>query len=95
MLSVKLICVGKMKERFFIDAFAEYAKRLGGYCRFECIELAEQKLSDNPSEKEIGAALLKEAAEIGKNIPNDAYLVAMCVEGRQMPSETMGKLIIA
>lgn len=93
MLSVKLICVGKMKERFFIDAFAEYAKRLGGYCRFECIELAEQKLSDNPSEKEIGAALLKEAAEIGKNIPNDAYLVAMCVEGRQMPSDTMGKLI--
>lgn len=93
MLSVKLVCVGKMKERFFIDAFAEYAKRLGGYCRFECTELAEQKLGDNPSQKEINAALLKEAAEISKNIPSDAYLVAMCVEGRQMPSEAMGKLI--
>lgn len=93
MLSVKLICVGKMKEKFYIDAFAEYSKRLGGYCRFECVELAEQKLGDAPSDKEIKAALLKEATEIAKNIPNDAYLVAMCVEGRQMPSEAMGKLI--
>jgi len=92
-LSVKLICVGKMRERFYIDAFNEYAKRLQAYCRFECVELTEQRLSDSPSEKEIAAALEKEAAEIMKAIPPDAYLCAMCVEGSQFPSEEMGRLI--
>lgn len=93
MLSVKLICVGKMKERFYVDAFAEYVKRLGAYCRFECLELAEQRLSEAPSDKEISAALAKEAGDILKAVPPDAYLVAMCVEGRQLPSEGVAKLI--
>lgn len=93
MQSVKLICVGKMRERFYIDAFSEYAKRLQAYCRFECVELTEQRLPENPSQKEITAALDREAAEIIKNIPTDAYIVAMCVEGRQMKSEGMAKLI--
>ena len=93
MLTVRLICVGKMREKFYMDAFSEYAKRLGAYCRFACVELAETRLSDAPSQKEIAAALEKEAADIIKNIPPDAYLVAMCVEGRQMPSEGMARLI--
>lgn len=93
MLAVRLICVGKMRERFYIDAFNEYAKRMQGYCRFECIELIEQRLGDNPSEKEIAAALEKEAADIMKNIPQDAYVCAMCVEGSQYPSEEMGRII--
>lgn len=93
MLAVTLICVGKMRERFYIDAFSEYSKRLGAYCRFACIELSETRLPDSPSQKEIAAALEKEAAEIEKNIPSDAYTVAMCVEGRQMPSEAVAKLL--
>lgn len=93
MLSVRLICVGRMREKFYIDAFAEYAKRLGAYCRLECVELAEQRISDSPSAKEIAAALEKEAGEILKNVPEGAFLTAMCVEGRQMPSEGMARLI--
>ena len=93
MLNVKLICVGRMREKYFIDAFAEYEKRLGAYCRFECVELAENKLSDDPSDKEISAALEKEGAEILKNIPPDAYVAAMCIEGKQMPSEKLAALI--
>ena len=93
MLSVKLICVGKMREKFFIDAFAEYTKRLGAYCKFECIEPAEVRLSDNPSQAEINAALEKESADILRQVPQDAFLVAMCVEGKQVPSETMAELI--
>ena len=50
-LNVRLICVGKMRERFYIDAFSEYSKRLGAYCRFELTELAEEKLPDSPSRK--------------------------------------------
>ena len=93
MLSVRLVCVGKMRERFYIDAFAEYAKRLRAYCKLDCVELAEQRLSEQPSQKEILAALEAESADIMKNIPPDAYVVAMCVEGRQMKSEGMAKLI--
>ena len=95
MLAVKLVCVGKMRERFFTDAFAEYAKRLRAYCRLECVELTEQRLSDNPSQNEIAAALAREAADIGRNIPTDVYVVAMCVEGRQMKSEGIAALIAA
>ncbi len=93
MLNVRLVCVGKMRERFYIDAFAEYAKRLQAYCRFECVELSEQRLGDSPSEKEIAAALEREAAEIMRSIPPDAFVCAMCVEGSQCPSEDMGRMI--
>lgn len=93
MLAVKLICVGKMREKFYLDAFSEYAKRLGAYCRFELTELAEVRLPDAPSQKEIAAALEKEATGIVKSIPTDAYTVALCVEGRQMPSEELAKLL--
>ena len=86
MLGVTLICVGKMKEKHYISAFEEYQKRLGAFCRFELIEIPEQRLSEEPSEKEIAGALEKEAAEIEKKIPNGAALVAMCVEGTQKSS---------
>ena len=49
MLSVTLICVGKMKEKFYIEAAAEYVKRLSAYCKLNIVELPEQKLSQNPS----------------------------------------------
>ena len=95
MLYVKLICVGKLREAYYIDAFREYAKRLGAYCRFECAEIPEQRLPDAPVEKEITSALEREAAEVLKAIPPDAFLCALCVEGKLMPSEDMAGLIAA
>ncbi len=95
MLAVKLICVGKMRERFYTEAFAEYAKRLGAYCRFECAETPEQRLPETPSAAEIGAALEKEAAEILRLIPQDACAVALCVEGKPLSSEDLAGLIAA
>ena len=87
MLNIKLICVGKMKEKHYISAFEEYRKRLGAYCRFELVELNEQRIPENPSDKEISLALEKEAAEIEKQIPSGAALCAMCIEG-DMKSST-------
>ena len=95
MLNVKLICVGKMREKFYIDAFEEYRKRLQTYCRLELVEITEQRLSDRPAEKKITAALEREGQEILKAVPANAYLVALCVEGKQMPSEGMAELIAA
>ena len=93
MLAVKLICVGRMREKFYTEAFAEYRKRLGAYCKFECVEIAEQRLGDDPTPGEIAAALEKEAAEIEKAIPADACLVALCVEGREKSSEEPAALV--
>ena len=92
MLAVKLICVGKMRERFYIDAFEEYRKRLGAYCRLECQEIAEQRLGDSPTQGQIGTALEKEAAEILRSIPADAFVAALCVEGREKSSEEFASL---
>ena len=93
MLNIKFICVGRMRERFYLDAFAEYQKRLGAYCRLDCVDIAEQRLPENPSDAQIAAALEKEAGEILKAIPADAYVVALCVEGKQFPSEFMAELV--
>ena len=91
MCGVTLLCVGKMKEKYYVDAFAEYQKRLGAFCRFEALELPEQRLGEDPSEKEIAAALDREAAEIEKHIPTGAAVIAMCVEGRQLSSPALAE----
>ncbi|MBQ9974263.1 MAG: 23S rRNA (pseudouridine(1915)-N(3))-methyltransferase RlmH [Oscillospiraceae bacterium] len=82
MQRVSLICVGKLKEKFYIDATAEYRKRLQRHCKFDLIELPEVRLGDNPSPAEIHRALAAEAAAIREKIDDRAAVVAMCVEGK-------------
>jgi len=91
MCGVTLICVGKLKEKYYGDAFAEYQKRLGAFCRFELEEISEQRLSENPAQGEIAAALDREAAEIEKRIPSGAAVIAMCVEGKSMSSPALAQ----
>ncbi len=93
MLSIRLVCVGKLREQFFVDAFNEYSKRLSAYCKFECAELNETKLGSSPSDKVIAAALDKEAADIERALGKDAYVIAMCVEGKQLKSEDLAQRI--
>ncbi len=92
MLNITLICVGKMKEAHYVSAYAEYEKRLKPYSKFELIELSEAKLPSSPSNADILAALEKEASEIERCIPKGSYLVAMCIEGRQLSSEELAEL---
>ena len=89
MLRVRLICVGRLKERFYTEAVAEYQKRLSAFCRLEPVELQEERLSAKPSQAEIDAALRKEAAEIEKSLLKDAKLVCLCVEGEACSSEEL------
>lgn len=93
MVSVKVICIGKIKESFFRDAIGEYTKRLSRYCSFEIKELSESPISDNPSEAEIKGALKKEAQQIRAQIPAGAYTVALCIEGKELSSEELSKKI--
>ena len=89
MLAVRLICVGKLGEKFWAEAVREYEKRLGAYCKLEIIELPEQRLPQAPSDGEIAQALDKEAALIEAKIPQGAAVVALCVEGKEMSSEQL------
>ena len=93
MLSIHMICVGKLKEKFYIEAAAEYAKRLSGYCRLTLIELPEERLPADPSAAQIEAALAKEAEAIRAKIPPRSSVVALCVEGRQRSSEELSSLM--
>lgn len=93
MLEVNIICVGKLKEKFYTDASVEYTKRLGAYCRISVTELSEKKRPASPSPKETEAALLKEAEDIRAAIPKGAAVIAMCIEGREMSSPQLADAI--
>ena len=86
MQKVTVLCVGKLKEPFYMQAVSEYQKRLSRHCKLEIVELPEQKLSDDPSDAEIEQSLLKEAALIGEKLPKGGALIAMCVEGTELSS---------
>ena len=79
MLSIRLICVGKLGEKFWKQACDEYEKRLSAYCRLEIIELPEQRLPDAPSAGQIEAALKKESELIDAKIPAGSTVIAMCI----------------
>ncbi len=91
MLGIRLICVGKLGEKFWKDAVKEYEKRLAGYCKLEIVELPEQRLPDRPSEGQIEAALRKESDLIRAKIPQGAAVIAMCIEGKTMSSEQLAE----
>ncbi|MFI3250785.1 MAG: 23S rRNA (pseudouridine(1915)-N(3))-methyltransferase RlmH [Eubacteriales bacterium] len=89
MLKVHLIVVGKLKEKFFLDASDEYIKRLGGYCNFTLTQIPEEKLPSHPSEREILAALHKEGGQILSKVPSDSALIPLCVEGKTLSSQAL------
>jgi len=86
MQKVTLLCVGKLKEKFYVEAVSEYTKRLTRHCKLEILELPEQRLSDSPSQGEIDAALEREAAAIREKLPKGGAVIAMCIEGKLMDS---------
>ena len=85
--------MGKLKEKFYADAVAEYTKRLGRFCKLDIAELAEERLPEDPSPAQIGAALAKEADAIRGKLPPSAYVIAMCVEGKTRSSEELARLM--
>ena len=89
MFEMTLITMGKLKEKFYISAAAEYEKRLKGYCQFKLLELPESRLPDNPSPAEISAGLEKEADLIISKIPKGAWFCVLTPEGKMLSSEAM------
>ncbi len=92
MQNIRLICVGKLKENYLREAFAEYEKRLRPFCRFQLFELPEERLPGEPS-----AALIEKALELeGERILKAAEgseIFALCIEGEPLSSETFAEKI--
>ena len=94
MFEITLIAMGKLKEKFYISAAAEYEKRLKGYCQFKILELPEVRLPDNPSPAEITAGLEKEADMILSKIPKNTWFCTLTPEGKLLSSEMLATKLI-
>jgi 23S rRNA (pseudouridine1915-N3)-methyltransferase len=88
-MNIKLIVIGKLKEKYLRDGCDEYIKRLTKFCNLKIVELDEYKLPDKPSQKDIDNALSNEAKNILKHC--EGYIVSMCIEGTQISSEDLAQ----
>lgn len=93
MLNVSVIAVGKIKEKYFTDAIAEYSKRLGRYCRLTVTEVRDEPTPEKPSGRETELILQKEGARIAEKISDSAYVIALCIEGKMLDSVELSKEI--
>ena len=94
MQRVTVLCVGKLKEKFYIDAAAEYVKRLQRHCKLELIELPEQRLPDDPSPAEIQKALRAEGDAIREKLPKGGAVIALCIEGKPCSSQELSRRMV-
>ena len=91
MFEITLLAMGKLKEKFYLSAAAEYEKRLKGFCQFRLLELPEVRLPEDPSSAEVAAGLEKEAEVILSKIPKGAWFCVFTPEGKMLSSEDLAK----
>lgn len=92
-MRISIVCVGKIKETFYREALAEYAKRLSKYCKFEIIEVQDEKTPDGASENLCNQIMEKEAAKIESKIPDGSYIIVTAIEGTKYDSVSFAKKI--
>lgn len=90
-MNIKIICIGKLKEKYWTEAVAEYVKRISRFARIEIIELKETRISDRPSEAEEESVKKSEGAEILKKIKKDDYCITLEIKGKELSSEQFAK----
>lgn len=92
-MKITILCVGKIKEKYFRDGIAEYMKRLGRYCKPEIIEVPDEKTPDGASDRMEKQIKEKEAARLSNYIKDDAYVIALAIEGKEYSSEKFAEKI--
>ena len=92
-MKITIITVGKIKEKYLRDAIAEYSKRLSKYCKMEIIEVADEKTPENASETMNETIKSREAERILKYLKDDAYVMTLEIQGKQMTSEELAEKI--
>lgn len=91
MLYINIVCVGKVKEKFFREAIDEYSKRLSKYCKIEITELPDEKIPDKLNESIINEVKQKECTNIINHLKKDSYLIALDLKGKEFSSEDFSK----
>lgn len=92
-MKISILCVGKVKEKFYRDAIDEFSKRLSRYCKLEIIEAADEKTPDQASDVEVKQIKDKEGERLLKNIKDDAYVITLEIEGKMLDSEELSRKI--
>ena len=92
-MKISIICVGKIKEKFYRMALDEYSKRLSRYCKLEILEVADEKTPDNARDHEVELIKDKEGERILKNIRRDATVIALAIDGKMLSSEQLADKI--
>lgn len=90
-MNIIIICIGKLKEKYWREALEEYTKRLSKYCNLEIIELKEARLPDKGSVAEEQAVKQEEGKNILKHIKNDFYLISLEINGKELSSESLSE----
>lgn len=91
MQRVTVLCVGNLKEKFYLEAAAEYVKRLQRFCKLELVELPESRLPESPSPAEVQRALAAEAVAIRERLPKGGAVIALCIEGKPCSSVELSR----
>lgn len=92
-MKVSILCVGKIKEKFYTDAIAEYAKRMKRFADFEIIEIPDERIPDNASEKENEMIKIREGEKILARLKNDTFVITLCIEGKTLSSTELADTI--
>lgn len=92
-MKISILCVGKVKEKFYRDAIDEFIKRLSRYCKLEIIEVADEKTPDQASDVEVKQIKDKEGERLLKNIKDDSYVITLEIEGKMLDSEELSRKI--
>lgn len=88
-MKITVICVGKIKEKFYREALSEYEKRLSRYCKTEIIEVPDEKTPDGASDALEEQIKEKEGQRILEKIREDSFVCTLEIEGKQMSSEKL------
>lgn len=88
-MQVKIVCVGKLKEKYFVDGIKEYSKRIGAYTKFEIVEVKDEKDRDNFSPEDINKIKEIEGERILSKIKQDDYVITLEIKGKQLSSEEL------
>ena len=91
MLTINILCVGKIKEPFFREALAEYSKRLSKYCKLNIQELSDEKIPDKINENIANDIKTKECNNIISHIKKDSYVICLDLKGKEFSSEELSK----
>ena len=88
-MKVSILCVGKIKEKFYTDAIAEYAKRLTRFCDFDITEIPDEKIPDKASDKEKEMIKEREGEKLLSKLKPDSFAISLCIEGKTLSSEEL------